>query len=432
MTGFLLGIALTVAVFAIIWVWRGRRQRTFWAYVSDALRAIAQGDYQIRLYEVGGRSDNDVVSSINNMTHVIQEHVEQLSQERDVLQHILHSMATGVVYIVSGGHVRMVNEAAERMFRRPAQQWINREHWSVFGHYHLSAAIDNALLFGTTWQSELKLRDNLTIQARLIVIQSARDRSGGDGGYDALVLFTDVSEWRRLERMRSEFVANVSHELKTPIAAIRGFSETLLDEEVDLATQRSFLQTIYDESQRMTNLVSDLLELSKLEGSERDIQPGRVVLADVIDRGVRQLRPEAEKRQIGLTAQPCGDLTVWGNEDKLLQVVLNLISNAIYYTGEGGQVRLWYDVLIDRVKVHVTDTGIGIPAEHLQRVFERFYRVDRDRSRASGGTGLGLAIVKHIIGAHGGEVGVTSTAGQGSDFWFTLSRLEGALQEENE
>lgn len=229
--------------------------------------------------------------------------------------------------------------------------------------------------------------------------------------------------------MRSEFVANVSHELKTPIAAIRGFSETLLDGDVDAETQASFLRTIYDESNRMGNLVTDLLELSKLEGAEHTIQPGPVVLQDIVDRAVQRLQPEAEKHQVKLATDPCGALTVWGNEDRLLQVFLNLLANAIYYTPPGGTVTVWTDVLIDRVKVHVTDTGIGIPVEDQQRVFERFYRVDRARSRASGGTGLGLAIVKHIISAHGGEVGVSSELGQGSDFWFTLSRLEGTMQE---
>lgn len=427
MSAFFIGVAIGVIVLGAMWAWTAWKKRGFWSYVSDALRAIAAGDYQVRLYGLQGKSDNDVAASVNDMAKVIEEQVHQLSQERDILRHILQGMTTGVVYIVSGGMVTMVNEAAERMFRRPAEQWMQREHWALFGHYHLSAAIDNALLFGTTWQSELKLRDSLTVDVRLIVIQTPRDRNG-EAAYDVLVLCTDVSEWRRLERMRSEFVANVSHELKTPIAAIRGFAETLLDGDVDETTQSSFLRTIYDESARMGNLVADLLELSKLEGAEHTIQPGRVVLREVVDRALQRLQPEAEKHEIDLAAEPFDDVTVWGNEDRLLQVFLNLLANAIYYTPAGGKVTVSIDVLIDRVKVHVTDTGIGIPADHRERVFERFYRVDRARSRASGGTGLGLAIVKHIVSAHGGEVGVSSEQGQGSDFWFTLSRLEGALQ----
>lgn len=428
MRSFLLGAAIGVAAITVLWAWQVLRRREFWSYVSDALRAIAAGDYQVRLYDLRGKTAGDVARSVNDMAKVIEEQVQQLSQERDILRHILHGMTTGVVYITSGGKVTTVNEAAERMFRRPAEQWLQREHWAVFGHYHLSAAIDNALLFGTTWRSELKLRENLTADVRLIVIQTHRERNS-ETAYDVLVLCTDVSEWRRLERMRSEFVANVSHELKTPIAAIRGFAETLLDGDVDGETQTSFLRTIYDESNRMGNLVSDLLELSKIEGAEYTANPGRIVLQDIIDRALHRLRAEADRHGIQLVSMPCREVTVWGDEDRLLQVFLNLMTNAIHYTSAGGQVTVNVEVLVDRVKVHVNDSGIGIPPEHQERVFERFYRVDRARSRASGGTGLGLAIVKHIVSAHGGEVGVSSESGTGSDFWFTLSRLEGTLQE---
>lgn len=170
MKQFFLGMAIAVVVLGVIWVWRAKKRREFWTYVSDALRAIAAGDYQVRVYGIQGKSDNDVAVSVNDMARVIEEQVHQLSQERDVLRHILHSMTTGVVYIASGGKVATVNEAAERMFRRPAEQWHDREHAAVFGHYHLSAAIDNALLFGTPWHSELKLRENLTVDVRLIVI----------------------------------------------------------------------------------------------------------------------------------------------------------------------------------------------------------------------------------------------------------------------
>jgi len=339
----------------------------------------------------------------------------------------LRSMTTGVVYIGANGRVQMVNEAAERMFRRPEQQWLNQEHWSVFRDYNLSAAIDRALLFGTGWQSELKLRDSMTADVRLIAIHTAQRGNSAKTAYDILLISNDVSEWRRLEVMRSEFVANVSHELKTPIAAIRGFAETLLDGDVDSEFAHSFLQTIYDEAFRMGNLVSDLLELSKLEGAEHTIQPHSIFLTSVIERAETNLKAVAEKHHVSLLMSPCGEVTVWADEEKILQVLLNLVTNAIHYTPEGGEITVWCDVLVDRVKVHVVDSGIGIPATDQTRVFERFYRVDRDRSRATGGTGLGLAIVKHIVSVHGGQVGVFSEIGKGSDFWFTLPRLEGTM-----
>lgn len=422
---FLFGLILGLAIAGTVAVWRAQRTRATWQYVSKVLDSIAAGQYDARLYDSDGRTSSTMVASVNNLAQAVEDEVVALRHERDVLQHILRSMTTGVVYIGANGRVQMVNEAAERMFRKPAEQWVNQEHWTVFRDYNLSAAIDRALLFGTGWQNELQLRENLTAEVELVALQTTQRGNGSKSAYDVLVISNDVSEWRRLELMRSEFVANVSHELKTPISAIRGFSETLLDGGVDPETTKSFLQTIYDEAFRMGNLVSDLLELSKLEGQERAIQPSSIDLGAVIERARTNLEGVAEKHQITLNVTPCGPITVWADEEKILQVFLNLLANAIHYTPGGGDITVSCDVLVDRVKVHVVDSGIGIPEKDQARVFERFYRVDRDRSRATGGTGLGLAIVKHIVSVHGGKVGVQSELGKGSDFWFTLPRLEG-------
>lgn len=424
MKSVILGMVLGLALAGAVALWRTQRSRAMWRYVSRVLEAIAGGQYETRLYDSDGRTQAAVVASVNSMAQAVEDEVVRLRHERDVLQHILRSMTTGVVYIGADGRVQMVNEAAERMFRRPAEQWLNQEHWSIFRDYNLSAAIDRALLFGSGWESELMLRENLTAEVELTAIQTTQ-RSGSKTAYDVLLISNDVSEWHRLELMRTEFVANVSHELKTPISAIRGFAETLLEGDVDPETTNSFLQTIYDEAFRMGNLVSDLLELSKLEGAERAITPSSIALSAVIERAYTNLQGVAEKHQIGLEVTPCGLVTVWADEEKILQVLLNLITNAIHYTPEGGEIVVWCDTLVDRVKVHVVDSGIGIPKRDQERVFERFYRVDRDRSRVTGGTGLGLAIVKHIVSVHGGQVGVSSEPGKGSDFWFTLPRLEG-------
>jgi len=430
MYAFLIG-CLTIAVIWILTQWLSRaRSKEFIEYLSTALRGIAGGSYHTRLHDFNHRRWNPLFQSVNHMAAAIEGEFAGLSQERDVLQHILHGMTTGVVYINQSGKVQMINESAEMMFRRPAEQWVGREHWVVFRQYNISAAIDNVLLFGTGWQDEIKIRDNLPLQLRLIAIPSAH-RNLGDNqtAYDALLLCTDVSNWKRLERLRSEFVANVSHELKTPISAIRGFAETLLDGDVDTETQRTFLQTIFEESNRMALLVSDLLELSKLEAAEKSIQPMPITLGPVLERAARRLQPLAERKGLELTVEKAPELTVWADEDKLLQVLLNLVANAVHYTPAGGKIVVSCDARVDRVKIHVEDTGVGIHADHLERVFERFYRVHKDRSRASGGTGLGLAIVKHIVTEHGGEVGVKSEVGHGSDFWFTLSRVTSDFSE---
>jgi two-component system, OmpR family, phosphate regulon sensor histidine kinase PhoR len=353
------------------------------------------------------------------------EEISRLSEERDLLKHILENMNTGVIYIELSGKVRIVNLAAEIMFKKPAEQWTDREHWAILRDYDLGARIDEALLFGEPWQGQMKLSDKQTISIRLVPIDTVVHHGDTvENAHNLLVVCNDVSDWKRTQMMRSEFVANVSHELKTPIAAIRGFSETLLDGDVDMKSREKFLRMIYEESNRMGNLVSDLLELSKLEATENRVTPTSVNLTHIVKRAMDRLQTTAESRNIYIESKLPETVAVWADEDMILQVLLNLMVNATHYTNEGGTITVTCDVLVDRVKVHVHDTGVGIEKEHRDRVFERFYRVHRDRSRASGGTGLGLSIVKHIITAHGGQVGCDSEVGQGSDFWFTLSRLE--------
>ena len=399
--------------------------RRFFQEILAMFSAFQAGGYSRRIHVSSiSRLLRQKAKQLNDIARLVEDEIGELSQERDVLHHILQSMTTGVVYIGQNGNVQMVNAAAQRMFRRPLEQWMNRQHWTIFQNHTIGDAVDNALLFAAEWVGELMLRENMTLSLRIIpIVPSTRGSYRGEASYDVLLLSNDVSEYRRLETMRSEFVANVSHELKTPIAAIRGFSETLLDEDVEPQLRQRFLQTIYDESNRMGALVSDLLELSKLEAEEHRMNFTRLRLDEVTHRAFDRLHNVSETRNVSLRLVSEGQLTVWADENMLLQVFLNLLGNALTYSPPGSEVIVSYEELVDRVKVHVQDNGMGIPEEHLARVFERFYRVHRDRSRASGGTGLGLAIVKHIVSVLGGEVGVSSQVEQGSDFWFILSRL---------
>jgi len=409
------------------WLW-GRYRTELVEQLWTNLRALAEGKYQTRIVTHRNLPGYmRIVDEFNEMARRMENQFITVANERDVLRHILKSMTTGVVYISNRGRITMVNEAAERMFMRPNQQWIGHNHWSVFRQYPVGAYIEETSIEGKPSQREIELAEGRIVDVQLIPVASPQASYFTVVRHDVLMICNDVSEWYRLEHMRTEFVANVSHELKTPVAAIRGFAETLLEGDVDDdEVYRHFLQTIYDEAYRMGNLVSDLLELSKLEGTRQAVQPERIELASVTERAYDRVKQAAEKKSIALVVEPMEAL-VWADEDKLLQVLLNLMTNAINYTPQGGRVKVWKEELLDKVKIHVQDTGIGIAPEHQSRVFERFYRVNRDRSRITGGTGLGLAIVKHIISAHGGQVGVDSRVGEGSDFWFTLPRLEKTL-----
>jgi two-component system phosphate regulon sensor histidine kinase PhoR len=234
-----------------------------------------------------------------------------------------------------------------------------------------------------------------------------------------LLLAQDVTELRRLETIRRDFVANVSHELRTPLASIRAMAETLQDGALgDPSVANHFLGTIVNEAQRLTRISEDLLILSRAESQAPEKLP--FDLSELVGEVIERFESQAEKASIQMTSDFSPGLEITANRDQIEQVVLNLVDNAIKYTPAGGRVAVTADQMNGTVSVHVTDTGIGIMSKDVPRIFERFYRVDKARSRQSGGTGLGLSIVKHIVESHGGVVTVESEFNRGSTFTFTL------------
>jgi two-component system phosphate regulon sensor histidine kinase PhoR len=230
--------------------------------------------------------------------------------------------------------------------------------------------------------------------------------------------------------MRSEFVANVSHELKTPITAVKGFAETLLAGALDdKEIAKSFLQIIFDESERLNRLIGDILELSKIESKRIPLQFSPVEMRSLVERSLHMMQAEAEKKHITLEMQVEEDIYIEADEDRLRQILINLLSNGISYTPDGGKVKVKIEPLhsstdrdneYERVRLTISDSGIGIPKKDLPRIFERFYRVDKARSRVSGGTGLGLSIVKHLVDLHKGTIQVESEVGIGTKFLIDL------------
>ncbi len=234
----------------------------------------------------------------------------------------------------------------------------------------------------------------------------------------------DISKLEKLERVRSEFLANVSHELRTPIFSIQGFIETLIDGAIDdPQVNREFLQKAYEHSERLNTLLNDLIEISRIESGEMRMSFRYFNISDFIKNVAEEMRPKAEKKSLQVLTKLSGDeVLVLGDRERLRQVLSNLIDNSIKYTDEGGTVEVGFEELQHSVRVYVRDNGSGIGKEHLERIFERFYRVDKNRSRSVGGTGLGLAIVKHIIEAHNSKIEVKSEPGKGSEFSFLLKK----------
>jgi two-component system phosphate regulon sensor histidine kinase PhoR len=244
----------------------------------------------------------------------------------------------------------------------------------------------------------------------------------GQGADPAIaIVLHDVTELRRLERVRQDFVANVSHELRTPLTSIKGFIETLLQGAMDDPDHnRRFLRFVEEDVNRLARLTDDLLVLSTVESIGKPTSIQAVDVPTFVHDVVEALHPQIQAKQLTVVAAPSSLPAAKGDPDQIRQVVWNLLDNAVKYNVEGGRIDVSYVVHPSCLRTHVSDTGIGIPPDELPRVFERFYRVDKARSRALGGTGLGLSIVKHIVEAHGGEVSVASEPGRGSTFGFTL------------
>jgi two-component system phosphate regulon sensor histidine kinase PhoR len=261
---------------------------------------------------------------------------------------------------------------------------------------------------------EVGANDPRKIVMHAAAYPSAEHRAG------TVAVFHDVTELQRLEQVRRDFIANASHELRTPLTSIRGFADTLLSKDTTEEERRTYLQVILRNSQRLTNLMEDLLELSRIESRKVPMRPTEV---DVIRTGrilVADLEPRLREARLRIEVRATGPGGAWADRRAVEQVIANLLDNAVKYTNPGGRIELSIAGEGEVVRVSVADTGIGIPEEDRGRIFERFYRVDKARSRALGGTGLGLSIVKHLVQAMGGDIWVESQVGKGTRFTFTL------------
>lgn len=249
---------------------------------------------------------------------------------------------------------------------------------------------------------------------------------GANGEIKGIItVLHDITDIRRLEKMRSEFVANVSHELKTPITSLKGFAETLLDGAMyDPEIAKSFLTIIHDESERLHRLITDILHLSKIEQHQLPFHPEPLNVTGVIYETIDTIQEEINKKQLTIKLPNQKPVIIDAEKDRLQQIILNLVANAVTYTPDKGTIEIGIVEKDDQIELTVKDTGIGISKEELPRIFERFYRVDKARSRNSGGTGLGLAIVKHLVESHHGSIQVDSEEGKGTLFTITLPKKQ--------
>ncbi|MFP4974356.1 two-component system histidine kinase PnpS [Paenibacillus sp. CN-4] len=394
--------------------------------ITRVARRITDMDYDARVPFHRKDEIGQLGMAINTMADSLQTQLKTIRDNEDLLQSVLDNMTGGILVVGADGEIALVNRAAERMLDVDNREMAGLSYRELKRHYELTRVVEEGLMRREQIHEE---RVVYNPGERIIRLDGVPMNQGGE--YNGMLfLLTEVTEIRRLERMRSEFVANVSHELKTPVAAVKGFAETLLGGGVtDEKTARSFLQIIYDENERLNRLIGDILELSKIESKRAQLECSPVHLAPFFDSLAGTMSKVAEKKKISLSVDVPEELFIEADEDKLRQIFLNLLSNAINYTQDGGSVNVAADSKTledgsETVVFAVTDTGMGIPRKDLPRIFERFYRVDKARSRSSGGTGLGLSIVKHLVELHRGSISVESELGIGSSFILELPLLQ--------
>jgi two-component system phosphate regulon sensor histidine kinase PhoR len=383
-----------------------------------AAARIAEGDLAARASAL----ERDEIGRLGRALNLVAERqgvqIQALTSNRDELETVLDSVADALIAIDAEDRITHLNPEALRMFDT-SRKMVGRPFWEVVRDASLAALVaqvkeDFRPAEDSLSPSQGPRRD---LEVRISPKKRPEDRWTG-----AVLAFRDVTRLHRLEAIRRDFVANVSHEMKTPLTSIQGYVETLLSESApDEATSREFLGKIERNARNLGHLVSDLLVLSRVEAGGLQAEPEPFPAFTVVSEAAAACADKAREKSLELHVTPGPrDALVRGDRDLLVRALVNLLENAIQYTRSGGRIDVSMARSESRLEVTVADTGIGIPANELERIFERFYRVDKARSRALGGTGLGLAIVKHVAERHGGSIRVVSTEGKGSAFTLSL------------
>lgn len=423
-------IASLVALFIVISIalLQTRRITKSIEDITFFSQEVAAGKFRKRLFLEEKGELGELGKNISNMAEELDNRLKHREKEKDIIEAILNNMTDGLILTDTQGRIVLSNAAIKNFFRIESSI-EGKTLMEIFRKAELSEVIDSVV------ESKEKISREIEVtypKELYIMVNASPFYSHNKGGEISGVVLTihDITRLKKLEEIRKDFIANVSHEIRTPIAAVKGFAETLLEGALDdKENTHRFLETIRNHSERLNSLVSDLLALSRIELGDITIEKTEVDLDSVVDTVFATLKEKADKKglylkkEISMNAQG-----VKADRDRLVQILLNLVDNGIKFTEEGGitikvqssKFKAQSEEEKDFVEISVEDTGIGIPKKHLPRIGERFYRVDSARSRELGGTGLGLAIVKHLVKAHGWEMKIESTEGKGT-FVYLMS-----------
>ncbi|MEJ2110117.1 MAG: ATP-binding protein [Acidobacteriota bacterium] len=386
---------------------------------------VADGDFQPMPRDRKGDELSDLSDSLNRTARELDDSIRTLTEERNQSAAILSSMEEGVVVVGCDQLVIYCNRNFCRSMEVSESGWYGRPILELIRHSDLISYIQKVMAVEQVIRGEVVVG---TVRTHSFAVTAAPIRSEGSTTGAVMVLH-DISEIKRLERARRDFIANISHEFKTPLTAIQGFSETLLDGAVEDTKNRDrFLKIIRDHAQRLSRLTEDLLKLAQIEAGQLPYDARFVSLAEIINHCMDTARVKAKRKDLVLESEYANDLPkLYGDLQAFHEILENLLDNAVRYSPTGGTIQVKAAVEESEMVISVSDNGIGIPKVEQERIFERFYRADAARSRESGGTGLGLSIVKHLVEAQGGRILVDSEVGVGSTFYVYIP-----LQEEPE
>lgn len=413
-------ILLIVVPLVLATAWFARSISKQFSGIVRLSSEIADGNFEVTPY-IPKRGDlrelNDLANSLRTTASKLRSTFNQLQEERSRFAAAVNSIGEGLLVSDRRQRIVLVNPAVEHMFpNEPLHADASLLDW---GNKEVAKIFNDVIESGKPCSIELSVQEP-ALRSWWVSCAPILNRKGKIQAVAGV--FHDITELERVERMRRDFVINVSHELRTPLASIIGYAETLMDGAVhDPFNNERFVRILWQNAQRLSQLTSDLMTLSQIEFKSLEFEFGKQSMAKLLRLAVEGMRPVAERNSLQLSMQPVrSQVTVECDPSAIHQVLANLLDNAIKYTPSGGSVVVGVVERETKLAVYVSDTGIGIHADHIPRLFERFYRVDKARSRELGGTGLGLAIVKHLVQAHEGTIWVESELGTGSTFWFAL------------
>lgn len=389
--------------------------------VSEAMEQIAEGNYRARFFYNKKNKLGHLSEQINKLARHLTDYSLQEQMQSEQLSTLINNTESGLVLLDEKGYIHLVNPKFIDLFGKNEKDYVGSVYHDVLNNEIFLETIKKVFLYEKNIKESFK--QDVGYERIYLEISGAPIINERNIFKGAVFVLHDITELKKLENMRKDFVANVSHELRTPVTSIRGFSETLLDENLeDKETATEFLKIIHKESYRLQQLIEDLLALSKLERDNFRLVLHKLNARELVDEIIPTFYHKAEAKKIELEIYIDEDVQIKADKERIKQVIINLLDNALNYTGEDGHVSLKIEEKENQVCIIVSDTGIGISAEELSRIFERFYRVDKARTRFSGGTGLGLAIVKHIVEVHNGEIKIDSEVNKGTEVKVLLPK----------